>query len=561
MIRKIPRKPAKSVLVILFGAGTLAIAYATGSFMTSFEKSYPAAVGQRIDTCSLCHTSTSGNAPRNVYGAAFASNGHSFIAIETLDSDGDGFTNVQEINALTFPGNATDYPAPPPADTTPPAVTAFTVPATATSLSVSITAFAANDNVAVTGYLITESATQPLATAAGWTTTPPATYTFASAGPKTLYAWAKDAAGNVSAGIVSASTSITLPDTIGPTVTAFSVPATATSLSVSITAFTANDNVAVTGYLITESATQPLATAAGWTTTPPATYTFASAGPKTLYAWAKDAAGNVSASIMSAATDVSVSTSDATPPVVTTFSLPATANSLTVIIASFTATDNVGIAGYLVTENAAKPSASVPGWSASAPGSHTFSTAGAKTLYGWAKDAAGNVSSGAPGTTTISLPDSGDPLAGMRIWEGTWFRATIRDATRSRYIRYSYLKILSWDAAAKTLQAVLYTQNRSTRDWESSDLVLHFTSGTALKFRLWFDYADLFLLSGRMSGGESGGVLKEAQFSVAGLYPADNGKNDKDDDNDDSDDRNETIFTIKGKLIALSEVPLEIIMK
>ena len=89
---------------------------------------------------------------------------------------------------------------------------------------------------------------------------------------------------------------ITLSDTTKPTVTAFTVPATATTLTVPITAFTATDNVAVTGYLVNESATTPSATAAGWSSTAQTSYTFTTAGSKTLYAWAKDAAGNVSAS-------------------------------------------------------------------------------------------------------------------------------------------------------------------------------------------------------------------------------------------------------------------------
>ncbi len=96
---------------------------------------------------------------------------------------------------------------------------------------------------------------------------------------------------------LSASVTITLPDITAPTVTAFTIPATATSLTVSITSFTATDDVGVTGYLVTESSTKPASGAAGWTATAPTGYTFATAGAKTLYAWAKDAAGNVSNSL------------------------------------------------------------------------------------------------------------------------------------------------------------------------------------------------------------------------------------------------------------------------
>ena len=89
---------------------------------------------------------------------------------------------------------------------------------------------------------------------------------------------------------------ITLPDTSPPTVSAFTIPATSTALTVPISSFTATDDVAVTGYLVSESSAPPLATADGWSTSAPSSYTFATAGSKTLYAWAKDAVGNVSSS-------------------------------------------------------------------------------------------------------------------------------------------------------------------------------------------------------------------------------------------------------------------------
>lgn len=85
-------------------------------------------------------------------------------------------------------------------------------------------------------------------------------------------------------------------DTIAPKVTAFNMPATSTSLVVPINKFTATDNVGVTGYKLTRSATAPLATSGGWKKNPPKSFTFAKAGSMKLFAWAKDAAGNVSLS-------------------------------------------------------------------------------------------------------------------------------------------------------------------------------------------------------------------------------------------------------------------------
>ncbi|MBK5274092.1 MAG: hypothetical protein JJE30_03450, partial [Desulfuromonadales bacterium] len=103
-------------------------------------------------------------------------------------------------------------------DSAAPVVT-FTLPSTATSLTVPVSSLSATDNVAVTGYLINKIATPPAASAAGWTASAPASVT-AVAGSNTFYAWAKDAAGNVSA-VKSASVTVTIPppaDTVAPVV-------------------------------------------------------------------------------------------------------------------------------------------------------------------------------------------------------------------------------------------------------------------------------------------------------------------------------------------------------
>jgi|GEM_PF-2458702 len=180
-------------------------------------------------------------------------------------------------------------------DNTVPTVAAFTVPGTSSSLTVPINTFTASDTVGVTGYIVTESDSTPLASDSGWSAIAPASYTFSSEGSKTLYAWAKDAVGNISTGL-SANVEVTL-DITPPVVDTFTIPATANSLTVPVTLLTAHDNIGVTGYRLTESATLPEAGDAGWTASAPSTYTFASAGNKILYAWVKDSAENVSNSL------------------------------------------------------------------------------------------------------------------------------------------------------------------------------------------------------------------------------------------------------------------------
>ncbi len=281
------------LLLMALVVGGFSIAYAVSSYLNSFVATYPGASSTQLNSCLLCHPS--GNSSQNSYCVAYRNAGHNYAAIESLDSDGDGFNNLTEIQAGTFPGNSNSYPSA--GDTTRPTVTNFTTPSSSTSLTVTITSFTATDNVGVTGYLVTETSATPSATASGWTTTAPTSYTFTSAGSKTLYAWAKDAAGNVSlSSTANVTITLAVQDTTRPTVTNFTIPSSSTSLTVTITSFTATDNVGVTGYLVTETSATPSATATGWSTTVPTSYTFTTAGSKTLYAWAKDAAGNISLS-------------------------------------------------------------------------------------------------------------------------------------------------------------------------------------------------------------------------------------------------------------------------
>lgn len=112
-------------------------------------------------------------------------------------------------------------------DATAPSVNAFTIPITATSLTVTGISISASDNVGVTGYLLTESATTPSSMAAGWTASAPTSYAFTSAGTKTLYAWVRDLAGNVS---LPKSASVAISVVIAaPTVTLVANPTSVTS--------------------------------------------------------------------------------------------------------------------------------------------------------------------------------------------------------------------------------------------------------------------------------------------------------------------------------------------
>ena len=270
-------------------------------------------------------------------------------------------------------------------------------------------------------------------------------------------------------------------DRRSPAVTRFSIPSTSTSLTVPITSFTATDNVGVTGYMINESSPKPSASAAGWSAIPPASYTFSSAGTKRLYAWAKDAAGNVS-NRKSARVRISLPAGDTTAPSVTGFSIPSTSTSLTVPITSFTATDNVGVTGYMINGSSSKPSANAAGWSATPSLNYSFSSVGTKTLYAWAKDAAGNVSAGRSASVTITsgggtgasgisgvVKDivTGTAVSGALISDGT--RSTTSDSSGTYLLDEAagnYNLTISKTGYLTTYQVAAISSNATKRvDW------------------------------------------------------------------------------------------------
>jgi hypothetical protein len=178
-------------------------------------------------------------------------------------------------------------------DTDPPTVNTFDVPLTSNSYTIPVTSFAASDNVGVTGYLVNESSSTPALNNPNWQSTPPTSYVVSANGVITLYAWAKDLANNISS---SASDTVTVnADIVKPTVDTFDVPATSSSLTFPIIAFSASDDTGVTGYLVNESSSTPSLNDPNWQSTPQESYTASGGGSNiSIYAWARDAEGNLS---------------------------------------------------------------------------------------------------------------------------------------------------------------------------------------------------------------------------------------------------------------------------
>ena len=110
---------ATAFVVVALGVFALTdTASATNGVLDTFTTAYPGTAGTALANCSTCHTSVPN---LNAYGSALRAAGMNFAGIEGLDSDGDGFSNLQEIRNLTNPGNAADNPP-----TTAPATTGTT---------------------------------------------------------------------------------------------------------------------------------------------------------------------------------------------------------------------------------------------------------------------------------------------------------------------------------------------------------------------------------------------------------------------------------------------------
>ena len=102
-------------LVLAITVGIFNFAYAKSSYTNSFNNFYGTSGtnnGSTLGSCITCHNQSNGNGGENKYGTDYRNYGHSFASIEPLDSDNDGFTNLEEIVAGYFPGNSSSHPAP-----------------------------------------------------------------------------------------------------------------------------------------------------------------------------------------------------------------------------------------------------------------------------------------------------------------------------------------------------------------------------------------------------------------------------------------------------------------
>jgi hypothetical protein len=79
-------------------------AVAQPPYLIELKDAYPNATD--LHNCQTCH----GKTELNNYGKDYENNNHDLKAIEGFDSDVDGYTNIEEINADTQPGYRDSHP-------------------------------------------------------------------------------------------------------------------------------------------------------------------------------------------------------------------------------------------------------------------------------------------------------------------------------------------------------------------------------------------------------------------------------------------------------------------
>jgi chitodextrinase len=311
-----------------------------------------------------------------------------------------GYYYLFILNGNGVPSVASFVRFPAPWEDTQPPTAPGNLAATVSQSSVSLSWTASTDNVGVTVYDVFRSTTSGFtpSIANRIAQTSNLSYTDANRPAGTYYyvVEAEDAAGNASPPSNQA-TAVVAGDTTPP-----SAPTNLTgtggigTASLSWTAST--DNVGVTGYEIWRGTASGAETKVGTSTSTSYTDTVA-AGTYFYVVKADDAAGNVSA----ASNEVSVTvTSDTSPPSVSITAPAAGATVSATVCVTASASDNVGVAGVQFKLDGANLGAEDTSSPYSVSWDTTTASNGTHTLTAVARDAAGNTTTSAAVTVTVS---------------------------------------------------------------------------------------------------------------------------------------------------------------
>ena len=307
---------------------------------------------------------------------------------------------------------------------------------TTTAETIPIT-LSASDEVGVTGYYISETGTAPAVDSSDWVAVTSTTsfltsvsaFTLsAGTGDKTIYAWFKNGAGLISA-VTSATIEKKLPGAATAAISINSGDRSTTSREVNLT-LVASDPNKVTGYYLSESSTAPDENAS-WQTTEQATnflkivsYSLTSSGynTKTIYAWFKNGRGVISDEVH-ASIRLKQHPAPQNGRIIINNGIDTTTSET--VSVTLSASDEVGVTGYYISETQRPPRATASGW-VNVSSTTRFLTSisaftlssgtGRKTIYAWFKNGAGLVSAAASAVISKEVP--GAPSGSISINSG-----------------------------------------------------------------------------------------------------------------------------------------------
>jgi len=363
--------------------------------------------------------------------------------------------------------------------------------ATYTTWTAATLRLAGSDLIGVTGYYVSTSSTRPAAGAAGWATVTSATsysntnvpFTLnAGDGTKTVYAWFKDAAGNVSA---TMSDTIVLDQTAPTTGTLTATPGTG-QVALSWAGFTDGGNGLATANpykLVFATGSAPATACTSGTQLylgTGSTYTHTGLTPGTIYSYrvcATDKAGNTAAGATASATPRGIS--DTTPPTLS-ITNPTAGTTYTTSTSPLTlggtAADTVGVASVSWSNNR--------GGSGTATGTTSWTAsgialqAGTNVLTVVARDVAGNTTTRTLTVTYTAPSQTPGLVAAYAFAEGSG--TTTADASGNS--NTGTLTAATWTTAGRSGSALTFN---GTSSWVTIPATPALDLPTTLTVEAW----------------------------------------------------------------------------
>ncbi len=381
-------------------------------------------------------------------------------------------------------------------DTTKPTISSFSI-TNGTSATISAT-LNASDSGVVASYNLSESNAEPPFADANWQiySSQLINYSFANAvaEKKTLYAWVRDKAGNVSSAAIA---TIQLQDNAAPTNLNISIAnglshVNSDTVQVSIGGI---DNFMIGKMLLTEfSQSTPLSSDSRWQNySTSATYTFLEnpVGTKTIYLWLEDTSNNISTSAQDSVIIDLNKPYTASIEIVTADNSTTTNQTVTLLLKSTdNRTNDSGIAGYFYSENSTQPSIGSADWR-STNVNKVFSTSlnyklsngtGSKIVYAWFKDLAGNISTVKSDTIeNRAVPNAGDPvILAQKLTKYSIKPSQNIYSTISNNQKLTFLEDDNVSRVAELFDAIIrridnYSNTNTTSSVDSDNVTLDFT--------------------------------------------------------------------------------------